>query len=80
MLNVTYAIIEEKYTLGDEIRISYGISAYSNANETGEATIVASVHNVTSDKEKLIELIDDCNRLNLSTVHLMDVLDDYLSD
>ena len=80
MINVTYAIIEEKYTLGNESRVSYGILAYSNASENGTATIVASVHDITSNKESLTRLVDDCNRLKLSTVHLRDVVDDYLSD
>ena len=78
MINVTYAIIEEKYTLGKESRVSYGISAYSNAN--GTATIVASVHDITANKESLARLVDDCNRLMLSTEHLPDVVEDYLSD
>ena len=80
MINVTYAIVEEKYTLGNESRVSYGILAYSNASENGTATIVASVHDITSNKESLTRLVDDCNRLKLSTVHLRDVVDDYLSD
>ena len=80
MLNVTYAIIEEKYTFGNESRVSYGISAYSNENGNDTATVVAAVHDITSNKEKLIHLIDDCNRLNLSTVHLRDVVEDFLLD
>ena len=80
MLNVTYVIIEEKYTFGNESRISYGISACANENEANTATVVASIHDITSNKEKLINLIDDCNRLKLSTVHLRDVVDDFLSD
>lgn len=80
MLNVTYAIIEEKYTFGNESRVSYGISVYSNENGTDTATVVDSVHDITSNKEKLIDLINDCNRLKLSTVHLRDVVEDFLSD
>ncbi len=80
MINVTYGIVEEKYTLGNESRVSYGISAYSDANEDGTATIVASVHDITSNKEGLARLVEDCNRLNLSTVHLRDVVEDFLTD
>lgn len=80
MINVTYAITEEKYTLGNESRISYGIAAYSGAKENGTATIVASVHDVTSNKEDLMNLVDDCNRLKLSTMHLSDIVEDFLSD
>ncbi len=80
MINVTYAVTEERYSLGDEIRVSYGIAAYSDAKENGTATIVASVHDITSDRENLSKLVDNCNRLKLSTVHLYDVAEDFLSN
>ena len=80
MMNVTYAVAGEKYALGEEKRISYGIVAYANAEQDGTATIVASVRDITSDKKRLKKLVDDCNRLELSTVHLLDVVEDFLSD
>jgi len=78
MKNITYAVSEEKYTFGNETRISYGIVAYSNADQDGSKTIVASIRDVTSNKERLVELVNDCNRLELSTVHLNDVIEDFL--
>ena len=78
MKNITYAVSEEKYTFGNETRISYGIVAYSNADQDGSKTIVASIRDVTSNKERLVELVNDCNRLELSTVHLTDVIEDFL--
>ena len=80
MMNVTYAVAEEKYVIGNESRISYGIVAYSNAEQEGTTTIVASIRDITSDKNRLKRLVDDCNRLKLSTVHLYDVVEDFLSD
>ena len=80
MINVTYAVTEERYSLGDAIRVSYGIAAYSDVSENGTATIVASVHDVTSDRENLSKLVDYCNRLKLSTIHLSDVVEDFLSN
>ena len=79
-MNVTYAVAEEKYALGEEKRISYGIVAYANAGQDGTTTIVASVRDITPDKKRLKKLVDDCNRLELSTVHLLDVVEDFLSD
>ena len=78
MKNITYAVSEEKYTFGNEMRTSYGIVAYSNAKQDGSKTIVASVRDVTSDKAGLTKLVNDCNRLKLSTVHLNDVVEDFL--
>ena len=78
MKNITYAVSEEKYTFGNETRISYGIVAYSNASQCGSKTIVASVRDVTLDKAALTKLVNECNRLELSTVHLNDVVEDFL--
>ena len=80
MIKVTYGLVEEKYTLGNESMVSYGISAYSDAKGNGTATIVASVHDITSNKESLTRLVDDCNRLELSTKYLFNVVEDFLSD
>ena len=44
----------------------------------GSATIVASVHDITSDKDAIAALVDDCNRLELSTIHLLDVVEDFI--
>ena len=78
MKNITYAVAEERYTFDNETRTSYGIVAYSNADQDGSKTIVASVRDVTSDKTSLTKLVNDCNRLELSTVHLSDVVEDFL--
>ena len=78
MKSITYAISEEKYTLGNQTRTSYGIVAYSCADQDGSKTIVASVRDVTSNKASLAKLVNDCNRLELSTVHLNDVVEDFL--
>ena len=78
MKNITYAVSEERYTFGDEVRTSYGIVAYSNDIQDGSKTIVASVRDITSDKTSLTKLVNDCNRLELSTVHLNDVVEDFL--
>ena len=78
MKNITYAVSEERYAFGNEMRTSYGIVAYSNADQDGSKTIVASVRDVTCDKAELTKLVNDCNRLELSTVHLSDVVEDFL--
>ena len=79
MMNVTYGVTEEIYSLRATSRVSYGISAYADAEKDGTATIVVSVHNVTSDKQALNELVSLCNRLELSSVHLMDIVEDFLA-
>ena len=80
MITVTYGITEEKYTLGQQTRISYGIAAYSNSEIDGTATIIASIHDISEDKEKLSRLVQTCNCLELSVIHLRDVIEDFLGE
>ena len=80
MIDVTYAIVEEKYTFENESRIAYGIAAFADAKQDGTATIVASIHDITSNRESLSRLVDDCNRLKLSPLHLSDIVEDFLSE
>lgn len=78
-MNITYGITEETYSLGNTTRVSYGIAAYADADEDGTATIVASVRDITANRQALTELVSLCNSLELSTIHLMDVVEDFLS-
>ena len=80
MNEITYGISEEKYALGNESRTSYGIVAYADSEKNGTASIVASVNDITDDKDKLSAFADACNRCELSLVHLPDVVEDFLAD
>ena len=80
MTTVTYGITEEKYTLGQQTRVSYGIAAYSNPETDGTAGVIASVHDISEDREKLSKLVQTCNCLELSVVHLRDVIEDFLGE
>ena len=78
MKNITYVVSEEKYAFSNEVRTSYGIVVYYNSDKDGGKRIVASVRDVSSDKAALTQLVNDCNRLKLSIVHLDDVIEDFL--
>lgn len=78
MSKVTYGIVEEKYTLGDESRTSFGIAAYADVSSNGTATIVASVNDITDDKNMLLEFLENCNELGLALAHLTDAVEDFL--
>lgn len=79
MMNVTYGITEEIYSLGADSRVSYGIVAYADTKESGTASVVAAVHDVTTDKQALSDLASLCNLLELSIDHLDDVVEDFLA-
>lgn len=74
-MTVTYEMIEESIEYGDSRRISYGIAVYA-----GTDNMVASIHDITSDREKLAAFIGQCNQLELSLVHLADVIEDFLAE
>ena len=78
-MKVTYGIIEETYLLNQKSRTSYGIAAYDNTDILETTSIVDSVHDITTNKERLLKLIRDCNRLNLSMLHLREVVEDFLA-
>ena len=79
MMNVTYGITKKVYSPGDSSRKSYGIAAYANSKEDDASTIVASIHDITANEQALLELVQQCNRLELSTIHLNDVIEDFLA-
>ncbi len=79
-MNIKYGITEEVYSLGNDRRVSYGIAAYAEADNDGTATIVASVHDVTANKKALMKFVLLCNTLELSVIHLNDVVENFLAN
>ncbi len=79
ILPVTYGMIEEIYSLGSDSRTAYGIAAYADAETDGTASVLQSIHDITADREKLLALVETCNRLKLPPMHLRDVVEDFLS-
>ena len=79
MNSVTYGIVEKTYVLENVVRVSYGIAAYQTADNEGMASLSATIHDITNDKEKLMAFVETCNRLSLSIVHLSDVVEDFLA-
>ena len=75
---ITYGIREEVYCLGEERRCAFGIVAYSDAEKDGTATVIASVGDVSEDREALAELVKTCNEGRLDPIHLYDVVDDFI--
>ena len=72
---ITYILCRETYKSKRSERIAYGIAAYA---EDGQ-TCITKLHDITSDKTALAELVSLCNRLQLSPIHLHDVIEDFLT-
>lgn len=75
---VIYGVREEIYRIGGRVRRGYGIVAYAPLDEDTGLTVVAAVSDVTSDEEKLLDLVGLCNDLALDPRHLHDVVEDFL--
>lgn len=73
---ITYILCRETYKAKRSERIAYGIAVYAE----GDPTCVARLHDITSDKNALTELVLLCNRLQLSPIHLYDVVEDFLTN
>ena len=76
---ITYGVVQERYSLNGNERISYGIAAYSDVENNGTATIVASVNDITDERTKLEILVYNCNHLSLPLENLRDVVEDFLA-
>ena len=77
---ITYTLIEEEFISYNITYTSYGINVCEDLNGCGETSVVASIHDITTDKLKLSKLISSCNRLKLSVIHLSDIIEDFLSE
>lgn len=69
-----YIMIETKY---DSYR-TYGIALADFSAEV--PVIVKSVPDLSSDKERVYRFTVLCTRLELSPLHLADVVDDFLAE
>lgn len=78
MKNIKYGIVEETYHLNGEVRYAYGIVVYSNADIDGTSTIIESVRDVTSDKDVLESFAQNLSLMELSPIHLKEVVEDFL--
>ena len=79
-MTVTYGIIKEVYTFQGERRVSYGVAAYADADLNGTSAVIASIHDITSDRESLSERIQKFNRSALSVLHFDDAITDLLAE
>ena len=77
-MTVTYGVIRETFILDTAERTAYGIAAYADTESDGSATVIARIGDVTPDASKACELAELCNRLELSPMHLYDVVEDFI--
>jgi len=79
MNTIIYGITEETYRTKNSSRTAYGIAAYADPETDGTAAVVASVRDISADREKVEILVCECNRLAVSPCHLTDIVEDFLA-
>ena len=76
---VVYEVVGEPQPSGDNNCISYGIAAYIDAATSNTKNVIAYVRDVTPNKTEIENLVQKCNAFGLSPIHLVDVIEDFLS-
>jgi len=77
-MTVRYAVITERYGHVNGSRDCYGLAAYADGN--CEESPVAVIHDITTDQQALVHLAETCNRLQLSILHIRDIVEDFLAE
>lgn len=75
---ITYGIVEETYMAAGQARTAYGIAAFDSSSGQQTEAVLAAVHDICSDREALVALIDRCNCAGLLPEHLNDAVDDFM--
>ena len=76
---VVYEVVGEPQPSGDSTCISYGIAAYIDAETNNTKNVIAHVRDVTTSKTEIENLVQKCNAVELSPIHLVDVIEDFLN-
>lgn len=71
---VTYFVIPQRTEIEGTTHTTYGIGAIHNG------VLVAEVHDISTNYNKIKNLVYLCNDENLSHIHLMDVVEDFLAE
>lgn len=56
--------------------ITYGIACIEE--DDGISELIIQIPDISTDREKIEHLVQLCNVLQLSPIHLQDVVDDYI--
>ena len=74
-----YEVIGEVQSHEGHDYISYGIAAYADAETCVAKYVIAYVPDVSTNRSAVESLVQRCNILGLSPIHLVDVVEDFLN-
>lgn len=73
-----YILIENNYTVNGVKYTSYGIAIADVSDEY--PIIIESIPDISHDKERICRLAELCNQMQLSPLHLANVVEDFLAE
>ena len=71
-----YTINEKTISINDMSRISYGMDIYDDTY--GRMILLLKIYDISTEKNKVEDLISSCNRLNASPTHIFEIIEDIL--
>ena len=72
-MTMKYVLTEDVHTVDEKRYIFYGIGALE-----GDRSLFV-IHDISADKPRMEHLVELCNRLELSPLHLWDGVEDFLA-
>lgn len=72
--DVTYFVMPGVVEIENEKRTTYGIGAIYNG------VLITEIRDISTNYNKIKNLVYLCNNENLSPIHLMDVVEDFLAE
>ena len=77
-MKIVYRMIERTNTKKATAPTYYGIGAYRYDEKAKTYVALIEIHDITEDKNRLFELVQNCNKYELSLVHIHDIVEDFL--
>ncbi len=77
-MKIEYSVIKTSYLYNKEEKAVYGIAVLQT--EENETVLEDAVYDISSDLEGISALADKCNKLELSPLHLREVIEDYFGE
>ena len=78
MIDITYTLTERICESDDGVSKSYGIAVCTNTDRDQTTSVLTSIQDITTDRDALDELVNLCNSMELSPLHIRDVIEDFL--
>lgn len=76
MSSQSYILVESRYFLHGHPRVCYGIALVEE--EDGDVTILQTVCDVSSDRERVADFVELCNRIHPSEEWFAELVEQFL--